>query len=380
MSSRLSIISLWFCYIALLILGIIMVASTGLNAPVPDGDDPAMFLYKQSFFAVLGLILAGLISHFDYHYFRRFIIPMWIILTLLLACCWVPGFGMELNGEKRWLNFGFITLQPSELAKSVLVICLADWYATHREMAGSFWKGFVLPAAICGVPLLLILMEKDMGTAAALGVSCFCLMYVAGVRVWILVLCIIVGFSVLYWQATDSPNRLERIFAWMDPQNYSQGAGRQQWISILAFARGNLTGVGLGNGIEKFGNLPFAHTDFIFAEIGEEWGLVGSAGVLLLFTIMTLSGIVMALQTNDTFGRLIAVGLVCTIFWPALLNMMVVTSLLPNSGLPLPFISYGGTSLVLTTIAIGILTSIHRCTPHKKAIYWPTRRLQQNKL
>jgi cell division protein FtsW len=215
-----------------------------------------------------------------------------------------------------------------------------------------------------------------MGTAAALAVSGFCVMYVAGVRGWVLLLAVLLGAMVLYDQATGSANRMERIYAWLDPEAYSQGAGRQQWISILAFARGGLSGVGLGNGIEKYGNLPFAHTDFIFAEIGEEWGLVGTAGVLLLFTMMTLAGIVLALQTNDTFGRLLAVGLVCTIFWPAALNMMVVTSLLPNSGLPLPFISYGGTNLVFTIAAIGILTSIQRHTPNKKETYWPTRRLQ----
>lgn len=377
MSTRLSIICIWICFITLLILGIMMVASTGLCAAVPDGEDPADFLRKQSGFAGLGLFGAFCISLVDYHILRKFVKIFWGVLVLLLIMCFLPVVGMNINGENRWVNLG-IAFQPSELAKSILMICLAHWYTTHREMAGTFWKGFVFPGVIFGIPLLLILVEKDMGTAAALAVSGFCLMYVAGVRGWLLVLAILLGALVLYDQATGSINRMERIFAWMDPQSYSQGAGRQQWISILAFARGGITGVGLGDGIEKFGNLPFAHTDFIFAEIGEEWGLIGSGGVLMLFTIMTLAGIVLALQIHDTFGRLLAVGLVCTIFWPAMLNMMVVTSLLPNSGLPLPFISYGGTNLVFTIAAIGILTSIQRHTPNKKEIYWPTRRLQDN--
>ncbi len=380
MSTRLSIICLWGCFITLLILGITMVASTGLCAPVPDGDDPADFLYKQSIFALLGLAGALTVSCIDYHILRKLILPMWGGLVLLLICCFLPVVGMNINGENRWINLGFMSFQPSELAKSVLMICLAHWYTTHREMAGTFWRGFVAPGVIFGIPLILILVEKDMGTAAALAVSGFCVMYVAGVRGWVLILAFLLGAMVLYDQATGSANRMERIYAWLDPEAYSQGAGRQQWISILAFARGDVFGVGLGNGIDKFGNLPFAHTDFIFAEIGEEWGLVGTAGVLMLFTIMTLSGIVLALQTNDTFGRLLAVGLVCTIFWPAMLNMMVVTSLLPNSGLPLPFISYGGTNLVFTIFAIGLLTSIQRFTPTKKEVYWPIRRLQQNKL
>jgi len=374
MSSRISIITLWVCFITLLVLGIVMVASTGLCVPVGDDGDPTSFLKKQSFFACLGLAVALGISAFDYHIARNWIKTMWWGAVILLALCYMPIIGLEINGEKRWLNFGPLTFQPSELAKVVLMVCLAHWYTTHREMPGTFWKGFVFPGIIFGIPLMLILCEKDMGTAAALAVSGLCVMYVAGVRGWLLLLALLLGAMVLYDQATGNANRLERIYAWMNPQAYSQLGGRQQWISILAFARGGISGVGLGDGIEKFGNLPFAHTDFIFAEIGEEWGLIGTAGVLLLFTLLTLSGIVLALQTQDTFGRLLATGLVCIIFWPAALNMMVVTSILPNSGLPLPFISYGGTNLLFTIISIGLLTSIQRHTPTIRQNYWPERR------
>lgn len=203
-------------------------------------------------------------------------------------------------------------------------------------------------------------------------------MYVAGARGWLILLSILVGALALYVMTTSSENRMTRIEAWFDPQAYSQGAGRQQWIAMLAFARGGISGVGLGNGIEKYGNLPFAHTDFIFAEVGEEWGFIGTVAVLTFYTFMTVAGIVLALQTQETFGRILATGLVCTIFWPAALNMMVVTSMLPNSGLPLPFISYGGTNLVFTIAAIGLLTSIQRHTPHIPPNYWPWRRIKEN--
>ncbi|MBR5886896.1 MAG: cell division protein FtsW [Akkermansia sp.] len=378
MSTRLSIICIWVCFITLLVLGIMMVASTGLCAPVGENEDPMTFLQKQSGFALLGLTGAIVASCIDYHRLRRGVKFFWFATVILLICCFLPFIGMNINGENRWINLGFMSFQPSELAKCVLMICLAHWYTTHREMAGTFWKGFVMPGAIFGIPLLLILVEKDMGTAAALAMSGFCVMFVAGVRTWVLLLCFVLGAMILFDQATGSPNRLERIYAWFDPEKYSRESGRQQWIAMLAFARGGISGVGLGDGLEKFGNLPFAHTDFIFAEVGEEWGLVGSLGVLILFTMLTLSGILLALQTNDTFGRLLATGLVCTIFWPAMLNMMVVTSMLPNSGLPLPFISYGGTNLVFTILAIGLLTSIQRHTPTKREPYWPERRLQQN--
>ena len=378
MSSRLSIICIWFCFIILLVLGIMMVASTGLCAYVPNGGDPSQFLVKQCIFGFMGLLAALAISAVNYQKLRPWIKTMWVLCVLMLICCFLPGIGMRLNGENRWINLGFMSFQPSEVAKICLMVVLADWYTTHREMPGTFLRGFVYPGLLFGVPLFLILIEKDMGTAAALGVSGACVMYVAGVRHWLLFTALLMGMALMFDMATGNENRMERIYAWFDPQAFSQGVGRQQWIAILAFARGGITGVGLGDGIEKFGNLPFAHTDFIFAEIGEEWGLVGSLGVLLLFTILTLSGIVLALQTQDTFGRLLATGLVCTIFWPAALNMAVVTSLLPNSGLPLPFISYGGTNLVFTIASIGLLTSIQRHTPVVKQNYWPKRRLDSS--
>lgn len=378
MSTRLSIIVIWLCFIILLIMGIVMVASTGLCASVPHGESPANFLIKQCIFAFIGLLVALGLSVFDYHKFRPFHKWIWVGIVILLGLCYAPGVGLTINGEQRWINVG-ITFQPSEAAKLALMICMAHWYTTHREVAGRFWKGFAIPGGIIfGLPLVLILFEKDMGTAAALAMSGFCVMYVAGARGWLMLLALLLGALVLFELTTMSANRMERIDAWLDPQAFSQGAGRQQWISMLAFARGGLTGVGLGDGIEKFGNLPFAHTDFIFAEVGEEWGLVGTLGVLLLFTLMTLAGIVMAVRTQETFGRLLATGIVCTIFWPALLNMAVVTSLLPNTGLPLPLISYGGTNLVFTIAAIGVLTSIQRHTPTIRQSYWPTRRLQQN--
>lgn len=373
MSARLSIICIWFCFITLLIIGLVMVAST--NTGVVGGGQTSTELVRQSCFAVIGIGVALGLSYFDYHKWRAIIPYAWLFCTFLLILCFVPGIRKEVNGEFRWLNLGFFTFQPSEIAKSVLMLTLAHWYTTHREVAATFWRGFVLPGLLFGIPLLLIMVEKDMGTAAALAVSGFCVMYVSGVRGWVLALAIIVAAIVLYDQATGSANRMERIYAWMNPEAHSLGAGRQQYVADAAMTSGGLTGVGLGNSEFKYGTLPFAHTDFIYAILGEEWGFIGSAGVLMLFTLMTLAGVVLALQTNDTFGRILAVGLVCTIFWPAMLNMMVVTAMLPNTGLPLPFISYGGTNLVFTMVSIGLLTSIQRHTPTIRKSYWPTRRL-----
>ncbi len=378
MTARVSIISIWVCFILLLVLGVVMVASTGSCVPGQE-ELPwhGTFLGKQCLYGTLGIVLALGLSKIDYRFWRRFVKAAWIICVILLLCCFLPGIGKTINGESRWISLG-ITFQPSELAKITLMLTLANWYTTYREMAGTFWKGFVIPGAfLFGLPLVLILVEKDMGTAAALAMSGFCVMFVSGTRWWLLLLAILVASILLYVMMTGSPNRMLRIEAWRDPQAFSQGAGRQQWIAILSFARGGLAGVGLGDGIEKYGSLPYAHTDFIYAEIGEEWGFFGSAGVLVLFTILTISGLALAVQTPDTFGRIFALGLSCTIFWPAMLNMMVVTAILPNTGLPLPFISSGGTNLVFTIASIGLLTSIQRHTPIIRQNYWPTRRLKE---
>ncbi len=375
MSTRISIICIWFCFISLLVLGVVMVASTGLSAHAPNGGTQMDYIIKQCRYGFVGLLLALLISRYDYHKLRRWVWPMWIVTTILLICCFLPFIGLTLNGESRWIKIGF-TFQPSELAKISLMIWFAHWYTTYREAAGRFWQGFALPGIAFGIPLMLILVEKDMGTAAALAMCGFCVMFAAGARWWLILLAMLLGALVLYELTTGSANRMARIDAWMNPQAYSLLAGRQQWISMIAFARGGYLGVGLGNGIEKYGTLPFAHTDFIFAEVGEEFGLVGTESVLMLFTLLALFGIMMAVSTHDTFGRLLATGLVSVIFWPAVLNMMVVTSLLPNTGLPLPLISYGGTNLVFTIAAIGLLTSVQRHTPVLKQNYWPRRRLK----
>lgn len=373
MSTRLSIICIWFCCIALLIIGIVMVASTGTGASGSSEASDAIF--KQGLFACIGIGGAIALSHLDYHWYRDRVWPyLWILCVILLILCFVPWIGKEVNGEYRWLDLKVVTFQPSEAAKCILMMTLAHWYTTHREVAGRFWQGFVWPGIRFAIPLLLILVEKDMGTAAALAVSGFCVMFVAGTRYWILLLALIIGALVLYYMATGSANRMERIYAWQNTEAHQHGAGRQQWIAYVSLTMGGVDGTGLGNSIHKYGSLPFAHTDFVFAVVGEEWGFIGTAGVLFLFTLMTLAGIVLALQIRDTFGRLLAVGLVCTIFWPAVLNMMVVTAILPNTGLPLPFISYGGTNLVCSIFAVGILTSIQRKTPTIRKSFLPLRR------
>ncbi len=373
MTHRVCITIIWICFILLLTLGIIMVGSTSTVDILHDGGDGHEFLLKQVGFALTGLVLALGVSCVDYRLARYCVPYIWIGCTILLILCFVPGVGLTLNGESRWINLG-VQFQPSELAKICLMLCLAHWYTLHRERVKSLTYGFLIPGLIFGIPLFLILIEKDMGTAAALGLSGFCLMLAAGTRWWVLALAVLCGALVLFQFTTDSPNRMGRIEALQDLEAYRRDQGLQQWVAQQGFERGGTTGVGLGDGAEKYGELPYAHTDFIYAIIGSELGLVGTAGVLFLFTLMMICAILLALHTTDLFGRYLCVGLAFTLFWPAMVNMMVVSGMLPNTGLPLPFISYGGTNLIFSIVAIGIITSIQRHIP-EVTTYTPLHKL-----
>ncbi len=357
MSSKVSIILVWFAVIVLLVVGLVMVASTGVW--VEPEDDQYGMLYKQTAFSGLGLIGALALARINYEWFRKYI--WWIlgIASFLLALCYVPGIGREINGERRWITIGF-QFQPSECAKICTMMVLAHWYALHRDVSHKFIGGFIKPGLLFGIPLMLIFFEKDMGTASALGVAGLCVMFVAGANIWYLLGTVVLGFGGLCVLVQTNANRLERIKAWTDLAAYSDSAGLQQFRAMLAMQRGGIDGVGLGNSAEKHGTLPFAHTDFIFAPLGEEFGLFGTMGVLLAFSLFAFAGMAVAMQTTDRYGRLLAVGIVALVFCPAMLNIAVVTAALPNSGLPLPFISFGGTNLIFTLGAIGMLTSIQR--------------------
>lgn len=357
MSTKLSIIFVWVTVILLLVMGLVMVASTGVWTEADD--EQYTMLYRQSMFAGLGLVGALVLARIDYRWFRQY--AWWILgaACFLLVLCYVPGIGREINGERRWIQLG-IQFQPSECAKLCMVMALAHWYAVYREDAGKLVRGFMMPGVVFGIPLLLIFFEKDMGTACALGVAGMCIMYVAGSNMFLLGGSILAGFGGLCAIVMTNANRMERILAWKDLYAYRLGAGLQQFRAEMAMERGGVFGVGLGNSAEKHGTLPFAHTDFIYAPLGEEFGLIGSLGVLLCFSLFAFFGVSIAMQTKDYYGRLLAVGIVGIVFCPAILNIAVVTALLPNSGLPLPFISFGGTNLVFTLAAIGMLTSIQR--------------------
>lgn len=357
MSSRYSIIIIWLCVTLLLGLGLIMVTSTSVWTL--EGADYGM-VKKQIIFALLGTGVAVTFSCIDYHKYRPYVWWFYGVSTFLLVLCYVPGIHKEINGEFRWIGVGGLSIQPSECAKIFMIMALAHWYSSHKDKVRTLYHGFLVPMAIFACTIGLIFMEKDMGTALALSVAGFCVMFAAGTRPFYLISSGLLGMAGFFWMVSSNANRWNRILAFADLEGNKLKYGLQQWRALLALSNGGTFGVGLGNSTEKHGYLPYAHTDFILGPLGEEMGIVGTLGVLLAFGAIAFFGIMIAVNIKDYFGRLWAIGIVFIIFWPAMLNIGVVTACLPNSGLPLPFISYGGTNLIFTLGAIGILTSIQR--------------------
>ncbi len=356
---RKSVYFLVLAVAAMLVLGIVMLFSTSAFAQDSHGD-PVYFVKRQAMWLVIGIIACIVAAVMDYHFWQH---KWWIWFALsvvLLALCFVPHIGMKINGARRWVNFRVITFQPSDFAKIAAIAFLAFWYSRFEKEAGTFFKGFVFPMMIVGVLMAEIAREIDMGTTALIGGTMFVVMFVAGSGLRFLAPLATCGIMATLYIGSHLKGRSERMLAFLDLEKYKDSAGLQQWQALVAFGSGGVDGLGLGNGREKLGFLPFAHTDFIFPMIGEELGLRFTLLVVLCYVVIILSGTVISIHSRDRFGMLFGFGIVVMLALQAALNIGVTTSLLPNKGLPLPFISYGGSNLVFCLLGIGILINIYR--------------------
>ena len=352
-------IILCFAVAALVVLGLVMLTSTG---PWAAGTvEMYEAVKKQALMAGVGVVCAIAASRLPDAPMRRFWPWVLLVCCVSLGLCYVPGVGIEIYGSKRWIHVPVIhQFQPSELARLVGAVSLAAWFARWQTETRTFWKGFVLPGAIIGVPIILIAGETDVGTALSMSVGCAAIFFCAGTRLLYLIPTALSAMSAAAFYIYHDENRMSRIQAWLDLENHQLDKGMQQWRALLAFGNGGPTGVGLGNGAEKFGTLTFAHIDFIFPEIGEELGLCGTLITVLCYVLIAVCGIGIAMQAKTMFSRLLAIGLTCMIVVPAMQNIAVTTALLPNDGLPLPFVSYGGSSIVFALVGVGLLLGIHR--------------------
>jgi len=350
---------LFLAVLGLLVIGIVMLFSTSAYARDSHGD-VYFFIKRQAIWIGLGLIACIVAALVNYQFWQK---TWWVWFALALAAltlCYIPHVGMRINGSRRWVGFGPITFQPSELAKIATIFFLAAWFARHEKPDGTLLSGFIIPFAIISLPAALVLGEVDLGTTALIGTTAFVVMFVAGTNPLLLGGLTFAGLGGLLAVATQISERMGRLSAFLHPQNYKDDAGLQQMQALIAWGSGGMDGLGLGNGRQKMLYLPYAHTDFIFPIIGEELGLRFSLLVVFFFILIIVCGIMIALHARDRFGLLLGCGIVSLFALQAAVNIGVTTSLLPNKGLPLPFISYGGSNLAACLFGIGLLLNIYR--------------------
>ena len=352
------------CVAALISIGLVVLFSA--SSPIKGG--PYAYLYKQFIFLALAIGAGWGVALADLEQLRK---VAWIAATVALVgllVVLVPHIGITVKGSRRWLGFGGVRLQVSEFAKLAMVFSLAHYLAVNQSRLHDFWRGFVIPASWIGLFALLVLVEPDFGAAFLLGSIGVLMLFLAGARLKFLLPAIgtaLLGFVVL---VLNNPVRLQRVLSFLEPEANRQGTGYQPWQALLAFAAGGVDGVGLGNGRQQNAFLPEAHTDYIFAILGEELGLIFTLLVVALFVTIFVAGLLHVRRAPNLFQFLLVTGCLLLICLQAAINLGVVTSLLPSKGMALPFISAGGSNLLLMGLLVGVIINTQRTWERPKPL------------
>ncbi|MGH8011137.1 MAG: putative lipid II flippase FtsW [Candidatus Binataceae bacterium] len=352
----------WLCLpaAALIALGLLMVLNTTYFLGRERNGDPFHFFKLHLVHIAAGLLILLIVSQFSLAGLRRLTMPLMIIAVTLVVAIWIPGLGISRGGARRWVRLGPMLAEPSELVKFALVFFLADFIAKHQDRMQQFDRG-LLPVFLIVAPIaLLILKQPDFGTTVMIALLLFTMLFAGGARSLHLGAAGALAVVVLGLQAVAKPYRMRRLTSFFDPWTKARGAGFQLIQSFIALGEGGGLGMGLGVGHQKMFYLPQAHTDFVFAVVTEDFGLVGAFFVFAMFGTLLFRGMRIAHEEPDTFGSLLAVGLTALLSLQALINMAVVIGLVPTKGLPLPFLSYGGTSMVMAMAALGGLLALSR--------------------
>jgi cell division protein FtsW len=354
---KVAVTILAFCVAALLALGLVMLYSSSMT------QVGAQYLKSQLIWCALGLVLCVAATSLDYQVLKKITWPLFACAFLLLVMVLLPmphGLTKSINGAHRWIILPGMRLQPSELGQISLIIALA-WYCDRfQRQMHTFKIGICVPMVIIAVMLSVIFVEPDRGTTILLSAVSGSMLLLAGVRWKFIVPPVVLALVGLTVSILHDPMRMRRIFSWLYLEEHKDGVGYQAYQAMIALGSGGWTGLGLGNGRQKNGFVPEHHTDFIFSIIGEELGLIATLLVVVAFIIIVICGIYIALHARDTFGTMLAAGVTFLIGLQAMINVGVVTSALPNKGLPLPFISYGGSNLLAMLTCVGILLSVAR--------------------
>jgi len=347
--------------LALAAFGMVMVYSSGAVFAAKKYGDATYFLKREVVYAILGLVAMSFAVRVDYSIYRRLAYPLLFVSLGLLAA--VLKLGSRAGGAIRWFRAGPLSFQPSELAKFALCVYLAYLLARKAEKVRVFSVGFLPPLLVTGLMMVLLLKQPDLGTAAIFGAVALGLLFIAGTRTSYLILAVLVAAPAGWQFIVSTPFRMRRMLAFLDPWAFRRDVGYQITESLISVGSGGVTGLGLGDGRQKLFFLPEAHTDFILSIVGEELGLMGILFVIAAFGVLVWRGFRTAFRARDVFGAYLAFGITTMIGLQALVNIGVVLGSLPTKGLPLPFISYGGTSLAMCLFASGVLANISARNP-----------------
>ncbi len=346
--------------LALVAFGLVMVYSASSYSALVRFGDSLFYFRRQGIWAVLGLVAMIVTLNLDYNLYRRYARPILFLGMLLLGVSLIPGIGTMARGSQRAVMIGGISVSPAEMIKLCLVIYLSHGMCRAPAKMRSFWAGVWPTLMIVGAAVAMILMQPDLGTAITVAGTAFFLLYAAGARVVHLAVVAGTAAPIVWYLIKEEPYRMRRFLAFLDPWADPMGIGFHIIQSLYALGAGRAFGVGLGASHQKFLYLPEQHTDFIFAIVGEELGFAGTALIVLLFGVLLWRGLTTAALSPDSFGSLLAAGITVMIVLQATINIGVVTSVLPVTGIPLPFISYGGSSLMVTMMSAGILLNVSR--------------------
>ena len=343
---------------SLIMLGIIMVTSASIVIADRKLGQPFYYTIHQSIYALLGIIAALIVYTIPLKFWFKiaFVILSACILALVLVL--IPGIGKEVNGSVRWINLGFATVQFSEFVKLGMIIYFSSYIVRHRDALTQNISAFIKPLLLLGIICSLLILEPDFGTSVVILATTFALLFLSGVPLWQFLILLTIVAGILGLVAVAAPYRIERLTSFMDPWSDQFNSGYQLTQALIAFGRGEWLGVGLGSSVQKLFYLPEAHTDFVFAVLAEELGLVGAVSTLALYVLLVYRGIIIGLQAEqreDRFAAYICYGISFWVGIQTLVNVGVNTGMLPTKGLTLPFISYGGNSLFVICIAMGLL-------------------------
>ncbi|HAR63345.1 MAG: putative lipid II flippase FtsW [Candidatus Margulisiibacteriota bacterium] len=347
-----------FSVFLLLIIGFIMILSSSQAVGLDFFNDSYYFIKRHAIYLFLGMGAFSLGVFIDYKNYRKWAAGGLILTVFLLFLTYVPGIGRNELGATRWVNLGIFSFQPSELAKLAIIIFVATYLENKKIVIRSFLQGVMPVLMVVGFIGAIVLIQPDLGTTIVILSISFIMIYASGAKTWHMFILALIGARTALWVIWRSPYQKERILAFLDPWKDSLGIGFHIIQSWLAIGSGGFFGLGLGNSRQKFYYLPQQFTDFIFAILCEEGGFIFATFVVVLFGIFLWKGLLISVKAPDYFSRYLVLGLVCWIFLQAFINISVVLGLLPTTGIPLTFLSFGGTALVVNLYSVGIITQI----------------------